>query len=130
LCAKWLDHLQGDRPPRGDLQALAPTSRRPSAATTSFEDPPRCWPTSSGSTFGTTGGDGAAGRLRPPTSTTLEDRASTTATDPNAAINETADRFFEGVLEREPIFATILGDDRFDDRPPTSAEGRAVEARV
>ena len=30
-----------------------------------------------------------------------------TATNPNAAINEIADRFFEGVLEREPIFATI-----------------------
>ena len=64
----------------------------------------------------------------------MEDRASvtdTTATDPNAAINEIADRFFEGVLEREPIFATILGDDRFDDRlPDLGAEGRAEEARV
>ena len=55
----------------------------------------------------------------------------TTATDPNAAINEIADRFFEGVLEREPIFATILGDNRFDDRlPDLGAEGRAEEARV
>ena len=43
---------------------------------------------------------------------------SNTGTDPNAAINEIADRFFEGVLEREPIFATILGDDRYDDRLP------------
>jgi uncharacterized protein (DUF885 family) len=64
----------------------------------------------------------------------LEDRASVTdtaATDPNAAINEIADRFFEGVLEREPIFATILGDDRYDDRlPDLGAEGRAVEAKV
>jgi uncharacterized protein (DUF885 family) len=64
----------------------------------------------------------------------MEDRASvtdTTASDPNAAINEIADRFFEGVLEREPIFATILGDDRFDDRlPDLGAEGRAEEARV
>jgi uncharacterized protein (DUF885 family) len=54
-----------------------------------------------------------------------------TATDPNAAINEIADRFFEGVLERDPIFATILGDDRYDDRlPDLGAEGRAEEARV
>ncbi|HYN63119.1 MAG TPA: DUF885 family protein, partial [Candidatus Limnocylindrales bacterium] len=54
-----------------------------------------------------------------------------TATDPNTAINEIAERFFEGVLEREPIFATILGDDRFDDRlPDLGAEGRAEEARV
>jgi uncharacterized protein (DUF885 family) len=54
-----------------------------------------------------------------------------TATDPNAAINEIADRFFEGVLERDPIFATILGDDRWDDRlPDIGAEGRAEEARV
>jgi uncharacterized protein (DUF885 family) len=54
-----------------------------------------------------------------------------TATDPNAAINEIADRFFEGVLERDPIFATILGDTRFDDRlPDIGAEGRAEEERV
>ena len=53
-----------------------------------------------------------------------EDRAPVTATEPNAAINELADRFFEGVLEREPIYATILGDDRFDDRlPDLGAEG-------
>ncbi|HEX2141736.1 MAG TPA: DUF885 domain-containing protein [Candidatus Limnocylindria bacterium] len=49
--------------------------------------------------------------------------------DPNAAVNELADRFFEGVLEREPIFATILGDDRYDDRlPDLGAQGRADEA--
>ena len=54
-----------------------------------------------------------------------------TETDPNLAINEIADRFFEGVLEREPIFATILGDDRFDDRlPDLGASGRAEERRV
>jgi uncharacterized protein (DUF885 family) len=53
------------------------------------------------------------------------------ATDPNAAINEIADRFFEGVLERDPVFATVLGDDRYDDRlPDLGAEGRAEEARV
>ena len=50
--------------------------------------------------------------------TKLEDRASVSATDPNLAINDIAERFFEGVLEREPIFATILGDDRYDDRLP------------
>jgi uncharacterized protein (DUF885 family) len=54
-----------------------------------------------------------------------------TATDPNLAINEIAERFFEGVLERDPIFATILGDDRHDHRlPDLGAEGRAEEARV
>ncbi|HEX3218456.1 MAG TPA: DUF885 domain-containing protein [Candidatus Limnocylindria bacterium] len=54
-----------------------------------------------------------------------------TAADPNAAINEIADRFFEGVLERDSIFATILGDDRFDDRlPDIGAAGRAEEERV
>jgi len=59
----------------------------------------------------------------------LENRASVTATDPNVAVNELADRFFEGVLEREPIFATILGDNRWDDRLPNlGAEGRAAEA--
>ena len=54
-----------------------------------------------------------------------------TATDPNLAINEFADRFFEGVLEREPIYATILGDTRYDDRlPDLGATGRAEEKRV
>jgi uncharacterized protein (DUF885 family) len=49
--------------------------------------------------------------------------------DPNLAVNELADRFFEGVLEREPLFATILGDDRWDDRlPDLGADGRAAEA--
>ncbi|HET6380096.1 MAG TPA: DUF885 domain-containing protein [candidate division Zixibacteria bacterium] len=49
--------------------------------------------------------------------------------DPNAALNEIADRFFEGVLERDPIFATILGDDRYDDRlPDLGPDGRAAEA--
>ncbi|MGH2455235.1 MAG: DUF885 domain-containing protein [Candidatus Limnocylindria bacterium] len=53
----------------------------------------------------------------------------TDAADPNLAVNELADRFFEGVLERETIFATILGDDRYDDRlPDLGAEGRAAEA--
>jgi uncharacterized protein (DUF885 family) len=63
--------------------------------------------------------------------TDQEAHVSGTATDPNFAINEIAERFFEGVLEREPVFATILGDDRFDDRlPDLGAEGRAEEARV
>jgi len=54
-----------------------------------------------------------------------------TATNPNLAINEIAERFFEGVLEREPIFATILGDERYDDRlPDLGATGRAEERRV
>lgn len=55
--------------------------------------------------------------------------AQSTHPDPNAAVDELADRFFEGVLERETIFATILGDDRFDDRlPDLGPEGRAAEA--
>lgn len=51
------------------------------------------------------------------------------AADPNAAVNELADRFFEGVLERSPVFATILGDTRHDDRlPDLGAAGRAADA--
>ena len=51
------------------------------------------------------------------------------ATDPNAMVNELADRFFDGVLERDPLYATILGDDRWDDRlPDVGADGRAAEA--
>ena len=50
-------------------------------------------------------------------------------TDPNLALNEIADRFWDGVLEREPIYATILGDERYDDRLPDLGEaGRAAEA--
>ncbi len=48
--------------------------------------------------------------------------------DPNVAVNELADRFFEGVLERNPVYATILGDDRWDDRlPDLGADGRAAD---
>ncbi len=37
-----------------------------------------------------------------------------------------ADRFWEELLEREPIFATAIGDDRYDDRlPDIGEEGRA-----
>jgi len=49
--------------------------------------------------------------------------------DPNAAVNELADRFWGGVLERDPVYATILGDDRWDDRLPDLGEaGRAADA--
>jgi len=49
-------------------------------------------------------------------------------TDPNTAVNELSDRFWEGVLERDPVYATILGDDRWDDRLPDLGEaGRAAD---
>ena len=49
--------------------------------------------------------------------------------DPNAAVNELAERFWEGVLERDPVSATILGDDRYDDLLPDLGEaGRAADA--
>jgi uncharacterized protein (DUF885 family) len=49
--------------------------------------------------------------------------------DPNAAVNDLAGRFWEGVLERSPLWATTLGDDRFDDRWPDLGEaGRAADA--
>ena len=51
------------------------------------------------------------------------------ANDPNDAVNELADRFWDGVLERDPVSATILGDDRWDDRlPDVGEEGRAADA--
>jgi uncharacterized protein (DUF885 family) len=38
-----------------------------------------------------------------------------------------ADRFWEELLEREPVFATAIGDDRYDDRLPDIGEaGRAL----
>lgn len=49
--------------------------------------------------------------------------------DANTAVNELADRFWEGALERDPVYATILGDDRWDDRLPDLGEaGRAADA--
>ena len=50
------------------------------------------------------------------------------AADPNLSVNELADRFFEGLLERDPLWATILGDERWGDRlPDIGAEGRAAD---
>jgi uncharacterized protein (DUF885 family) len=48
--------------------------------------------------------------------------------DPNTAVTELADRFWEGVLERSPITATIYGDERYDDRlPDLGPDGRAAD---
>lgn len=48
--------------------------------------------------------------------------------DPNAVVNDLADRFWDGVLERDPLWATILGDERFSDRwPDLGADGRAAD---
>jgi uncharacterized protein (DUF885 family) len=50
------------------------------------------------------------------------------AVDPNAAINQLADRFWEGVLERDPLYATVLGDERYNDRwPDLGPKGRAAD---
>ena len=54
-----------------------------------------------------------------------------TVTDTNALIDELANRFWEKILELDPLQATILGDDRFDDRlPDLSPEGRARESEL
>ncbi len=51
-----------------------------------------------------------------------------TLQDPNAAVSDLAERFWEGVLERDPITATIYGDDRYDERwPDLGPDGRAAE---
>ena len=48
--------------------------------------------------------------------------------DPNATINDLADRFWDGILERDPMWATILGDERFNDRwPDLGPVGRAAD---
>jgi uncharacterized protein (DUF885 family) len=48
--------------------------------------------------------------------------------DPNAAVNDLADRFWEGLLERDPLWATILGDERYSERwPDLGATGRAAD---
>lgn len=48
--------------------------------------------------------------------------------DPNAAVNRLADAFWEGYLERYPMTATLLGDERYDDRlPDLGPDGRAAD---
>jgi uncharacterized protein (DUF885 family) len=42
--------------------------------------------------------------------------------NPSTDIDELADIFFDGVLERDPISATMIGDDRWDDRLPDFGE--------
>lgn len=43
-------------------------------------------------------------------------------------VDELADRFWQGFLERQPISATILGDERYDDLlPDPGPDGRAKE---
>lgn len=50
------------------------------------------------------------------------------APDPNAAVNELADRFWEGLLDRDPLTATFLGDERNADRwPDLGPDGRAAD---
>ncbi|MBA2634218.1 MAG: DUF885 domain-containing protein [Chloroflexi bacterium] len=50
------------------------------------------------------------------------------AADPNAAVNDLADRFWDGVLQRDPLWATVLGDERYNDRwPDLGADGRAAD---
>jgi len=50
------------------------------------------------------------------------------AADPNAAVNDLADRFWEGILERDPMWATLLGDERYNHRWPDLGEaGRAAD---
>ncbi len=50
------------------------------------------------------------------------------ALDPNAAVNDLADRFWEGLLERDPMWATVLGDERYNHRwPDLGPDGRAAE---
>ncbi len=50
------------------------------------------------------------------------------ALDPNAAVNDLADRFWDGILERDSMWATVLGDERFNDRwPDLGPDGRAAD---
>jgi uncharacterized protein (DUF885 family) len=50
------------------------------------------------------------------------------AIDPNTAVNQLADRFWEGVLERDPLYATVLGDERYNDHwPDLGPDGRAAD---
>jgi hypothetical protein len=43
-------------------------------------------------------------------------RVATTERDPGAEVRALADEFWEARLEASPLFATFLGDHRYDDR--------------
>lgn len=50
-----------------------------------------------------------------------------TPSDPAAAVNALADRFWDAFLEQHPMTATVYGDDRWDDRlEDPSAAGRSA----
>ncbi len=49
-------------------------------------------------------------------------------TDAESPVVDLADRFWQWYLSRQPTYATVLGDERYDDRlPDPSAEARAEE---
>ena len=51
--------------------------------------------------------------------------------DPNATALDLAERYWEAVLELEPVLATSIGDDRYDDRLPDPSEtGRGAAETV
>jgi uncharacterized protein (DUF885 family) len=63
-----------------------------------------------------------------PTTSLRESLLVSVALDPNATVNDLADRFWDGVLERDPLWATVLGDERFNDRwPDLGADGRSAD---
>jgi uncharacterized protein (DUF885 family) len=48
-----------------------------------------------------------------------------------SSVIDLADRFWQWVLSRQPIYATVLGDERYDDKlSDPSAQGRADEIRA
>ena len=56
---------------------------------------------------------------------------SDTSTDANQAALDLADRFWDGLLELEPMLGTSVGDERYDDRlPDPSEDGLAERARM
>ena len=65
----------------------------------------------------------------------MTDLPSEHASDPGAAVNDLADRFWESMLEHNPTLATFYGDERYSDRledpsPAGRARVREVMART
>ena len=43
-------------------------------------------------------------------------------------VRDLVDHYWEGLLERDPLMGTFIGDERYDDRlPDLGADGRAAE---
>ena len=125
VCEVAFDHLQGDRFRHAATFRRWRTDRSPEDCRyDQLEETP---PALLADLFGADAGSLHC-RPSPPKALSGVCPSVSVVPDPNAAVNDLADRFWEGLLERDPMWATVLGDDRYDHRwPDLGVDGRAAE---